>query len=513
MRKVFSHFTWALTGEQESMVVHDSEIEWRGPADQTPAPSDGLGWENLSGMFVLPGFIDAHCHILPTGLDLQKLHLGACSTKSEVLDLVRDRERSMEPDEWLHAVHYDQTRFPDGRHLTLSELDTISRERPILLRHVNGHASIANSAALIAAQVAPEVEDPKGGTYVRDDSGRLNGVLLERAHEFVTAAAPSPTLPQMVDAILAAGEKMSSLGITCASDMMTGRWDLPIELEAYRIASETGCRIRLRLYAQWGSVFGPSGVGVQELSRLTSGMKSDRCRVAGIKIFADGAIGSATAAIYGEYTVSGNGTLIYEPEKLKEMVRIAHDAGQSLAIHSIGDRSTDLVLEAYGRLDDPSGHRIEHAMMMSDAQIDRLSMLGCHCSMQPEFLAHFGHAYVRQLGPNRAAHLKRFRSVMNSGIPLSFSSDRPIVAGDPWDGILASVMRPEGFDPSENISRTEAVRNFTEMGAVANREADDVASLEAGAWADFQVYPTDPLTTERPLVHGTVMAGEWASYG
>ncbi len=425
----------------------------------------------------MPPFTDAHCHILPTGLDLQKLHLGDCQSREDILARVRARMETLDGGDWLLAVHYDQTKFADGRHVTRAELDQISATRPILLRHVNGHASIANSAALLAAHVPEDVPDPKGGEYLRDDSGSPNGVLLERAHEHVSSFAPRPTLDQMIEAILLAGEKMSALNIATASDMMTGRWDLAQELEAYRIASERGCKINVRLYAQWSAMFGPRKIEATRLATLTSAMDEARCRLAGIKIFADGAIGSATAAIYGRYMGGEqahgdtSGQLIYPPERLTEMVLTAHRAGYQVAVHSIGDYSTDLVLNAFEATGEPSRHRIEHAMLLSDGQIDRMAKLNCFCTMQPEFLMRFGHAYKRQLGPERAKTLKRARSVIDAGIRLSFSSDRPIVAGDPLDGINTAVGRPEGFDLSENVTLEEAIDAYTRQGILVNGDA------------------------------------------
>lgn len=489
MHRTYSNFRCALSGELRSMTVEDGIVRPFNP---------GADVIDLGGAYVLPGFVDAHCHILPTGLDLQKLHLGECSTHDEILDLVAERHRQLPEGDWLMAVHYDQTKFPDGQHLTRDQLDKISPARPILLRHVNGHAGIANSAALERAKLGDQSPDPAGGTYLRE-GGRLNGVLLERALEHVSSAADTPTLDQMVDAILRAGEKMGDLGITCASDMMTGRYDLDLELQAYRIAAEKGCRVRTRLYLQWSSVFGPRGMTSERLEELQGAMDPKICRVAGIKIFADGAIGSATAAIYGTFTGTEDkgkkedGQLIYSRERLMQMVRTAHEAGYSVAIHSIGDRSTDLVMDAYEALDDPARHRIEHAMLLSDAQIERMHRLGIHCTMQPEFLMRFGHSYKRQLGPERAATLKRMRSVKDAGIPLSFSSDRPIVAGDPWDGIHTAVHRPEGFGQDESVTLREAIEAYTQMGAVANRDTGTMGTLAQGEFADFQVYDHDPL--------------------
>lgn len=465
---------------------------------------------------MLPAFVDSHCHILPTGLDLLKLHLGSADSPSDVLDLLRDRHRE-QPDGWLHAVHYDQNRYPGGAHMSRDDLDAISNTRPILLRHVNGHASVANSAALIAGGIDDLTPDPPGGTIVRDSSGRATGVLLENAHEQVSNAATGPAFQEMVDAILLAGEKMRELGICCATDMMTGRFNLREELRAYQTAAEKGCRIATRLYLQWREVFGPRGISLEELNDLIGGLDAkpaNGVKVAGIKIFADGAIGSATAAIYGRYQGQGDpngpritrhgheagatsdvdvsGQLIYRPEKLKEMVRVAHDAGWPVAIHSIGDYSTDLVMDAFEATNEPSRHRIEHAMILSDSQIERIAKLGCSVSFQPEFLLRFGHTYRAQLGAEKASLLKRTRSVLDAGIPLSFSSDRPIVAGDPWDGIRMAELR-EGFDPSERCTRSEAVDAYTVAGSMINGDGGDYGTLQEGAYAEFQLFEENPL--------------------
>jgi predicted amidohydrolase YtcJ len=500
---LYTNFRWGLTGEPQQMLVENGRVVGRGPA--SPETPEAAKTVDLGGRYLLPRFVDAHCHVLPTGLDLLKLHLGPAATKDDVLDLVRQRHQD-QPEGWLHAVHYDQNRY--GGHLTRDDLDAISADRPILLRHANGHASVANSAALKAAGVAEDATNPEGGEFARDASGRLTGVLLERAHENVTSASPAPSLEAMVDAIVRAGRSMYDLGIGCASDMMTGFMNLEQELEAYRLAAQRGCPIAIRHYVQWSAVFGPRGVGAGNLPK-----------VAGIKIFADGAIMSATAAIYGQYsgeTANGprisrhghapassdgrevSGQLIYRPDRLKEMVRIAHDAGFSVSVHAIGDYAVDLVMDAFAATDEPSRHRLEHAMILSEAQIERLARLDCEVTFQPEFLLRFSHAYRRQLGPERTARLKPARSVLNAGIKLSFNSDRPIVGGDPWDGILTAEDRPEGLDASENVSRAEAIRLYSGAGSRANGDADCFGTLNPGSDAQFQTYTMDPMAHARP---------------
>jgi len=447
--------------------------------------------EPASGLHVLPGFIDAHCHILPTGLDLLKCSLLGCESRAELLERLIAWDRENPSTNWLHAVQYDQNRFSDGQHLTLHDLDPHFPHRPVLLRHSNGHASVANTAALVAAGVSPNEPDPEGGSFGRDASGNLDGTLFELAHERVTSASPDPNLEEMVEAILRCGQHLAKMGITCASDMMTGRWHLLRELEAYRIAAERGCAIRTRLYLQWKTVLGPRAFDRSEINAQIAAMDDSRVAVRGLKIFADGAIGSATAATYRPYPNGGTGQLIYSEDKLKEMVRLGDDAGFSIAIHTIGDRSTDLVMDAFAATPDPARHRIEHAMILSEAQRDRIADLGAHVTMQPEFLMRFGHAYQAQLGPEISLGLKPVASLLRRGTRLSFNSDRPIVAGHPWDGIAAAVNRPAGFDPAENVTEDTAIALWTSGGADANQDPGQ-GTLNPGAWADLALYSGAP---------------------
>lgn len=490
MKTFYKNFLWWRDGQPQCMLVSDGRVELRGFSSEDLLADQTV---DLGGRTLFPAFIDAHCHILPTGLDLQKVHLGACASNEDVLDLLRDRLTSVPPGKWLMAVHYDQTRY-GGVYLTRDDLDKVSFTVPISLRHVSGHAAVVNSAAFAVAKVAEDVADPAGGSFGRDASGRLNGVLYERADEVVTESQAGPSLEEMASAILIAGEKMADLGISSACDMMTGRFNLLRELEAYKLAAERGCRIKTRLYLQWGEVFRRDGSWRSpEIQAAVQGYgSSNDVKISGIKIFADGAIGSATAAIYGSYASAPSsaeisGQLIYPPDRLKSMIQIADDAGYQVSVHSIGDYSTDLVLDAFAATSHPARHRIEHAMLMSDAQISRLASLGCYCVMQPEFLMRFGHSYLRQLGPERASTLKRFRSVLDAGVPLSFSSDRPIVAGDPLDGISVAVSRPEGFDPAENLSFEEAIDAYTIEAAKVTGDGALMGGLNPGQFADFRL--------------------------
>lgn len=488
MTRLYANFRWGLTGQSQSMLVADGRVVARGPGVRADAATVDLG-----GRFLLPGLTDCHCHILPTGLDLAKLHLGSSTTPKAVLDAVRDRNAS-HPSGWLLAVHYDQNRW-GGEHVTRHDLDRVDSERPILLRHVNGHASIANSVAMTIAGIGDYERDPKDGSFGRDADGKVNGVLYEGAHERVSSHVPLPTLEEATEAILRAGESMTSYGLISAADMQAQTRDLP----AYELAAKRGCPIQMRLYMVWRDVFGPRA----DRERIESLRKPQaNPRVCGVKLFADGAIGSGTAAIYGAYLgkpeAEHSGQLMYPPETLSERVRIADEAGFVVTTHAIGDYALDVVLDAYEATGNSARHRIEHAMLMSDSQIERARRLGVSLAMQPEFLHRFGHAYRAQLGPERAARLKRFRSVLDAGIALAFSSDRPICAGNPWTGIDTACCRPDGFDASENLTRAEAIGLYLGPAADIDDDKGNFGRLEPGESPFAIVTETDPLLPGEP---------------
>jgi predicted amidohydrolase YtcJ len=418
----------------------------------------------------MPRYIDNHTHILPSGLFLLQLDLSATRSHEEVLEKLSARHRE-QPDGWLMAVHYDQNRY-DGVHLSRSQLDVISSTRPILLRHSSGHAGVVNSAALSLAKIDASVANEQGGSFERDDSGELNGVVLENALERVLRAIPKPTVDQMVTAILAAGESMGSYGVASSCDMQTGVFDLEEELEAYRRAAALGCKISMRLYLQWSRVYGPRGVSPERLKELTESFDGERCRIQGIKLFADGAIGAGTAAIYESYVDSPSdeatsGILMYKPEVLHERILRAAQDGWQVSVHAIGDYAADLVMGAFEATDRPSFHRFEHAMLLSDAQIERLQKLDCFVCLQPEFLGRFGPTYQAKLGPERSFNLIRFRSLIEAGLKVSFSSDRPITVGDPLKGMELAMHRPAGFNPDENVNERQALHAYTVAAAQA----------------------------------------------
>jgi predicted amidohydrolase YtcJ len=456
---------------------------------------------DLEGGWLMPGFVDCHCHIMPSGLDLLRLDLSGWDERRGVLRAVRHySEKLADTRGWFLATHYDQNRFDDGRHLTATEIDEFLQDMPTILRHSSGHACVVNTLALKQAGIDRNTEDPRGGEIVRDDDGNPTGVLLENAMQLAYRAVPKATREEMADAVMAAAKSMSKFGITSAADMMTGQLGLEDEIWAYRAAVERGAPLRMRLYVQWSEVF-RNKISLQEIANSLKPVPEELLAVRGVKLFADGAIGAGTAAMHEDYLTGGNGSFIHPPEELERRVLLADGAGYSIAVHSIGDRCTDLVLDCYEKTADPSKHRIEHVMVLSDAQIDRIKKLGCKVTLQPEFLHSFQHTYERQLGEARYLKLKRAKSLDAAGIPIGLSSDRPIVPGDPRIGIMMATHRKD-----EAVSFDRAVDLYTFGAADVDGDGALFGRLNIRQFADFQVYDKDPQHGDAKLL-GVYMDG------
>jgi len=486
MKVLFTNGRWGFDGSPLSFLVENGHVVHRGDGTLIPE-READKCIDLEGGYVLPGFVDCHCHILATGLDLSRLNLLGTTKKEEVYEKLLQWSKNMHDDEWLLAVHYDANRFDDRRDITAEELETLLPGRPIVLRHSSGHACVVSKKALALAGIGTTTENPPGGTIVRNEKGNATGLLLENAMSLVYRIVPKPSLAEMKTAIRKALESMVSYGITCASDMTTGSVNFEDELRAYREVSEE-LPVRVKLYLDWNAMFG--SLREKTPGKANFSINHDSLRINGVKLFADGAIGARTAAMYVPYTNGNTGCLIHEQEELNEKVRMADEKGLQIATHAIGDRAIDAVLEAYEKTTNPSTHRIEHAMVLSPSQISRIERMGIKLAMQPEFLLRFKNTYYEALGDERASKIKPIRSLLASRIPVGFSSDRPIVSGDPWLGIQAATLR-EGFAKEEKISFEAALRAYTSGGAEVNGERD-YGRLEPGEFADFQVYENSP---------------------
>ncbi len=452
-----------------------------------------------AGMTVVPGLIDAHGHIMGLGLALMRADLVGASTRDEAIVRLREFERTLPPGAWLLGRGWDQNDWPGKSYPTAADLDAAFPERPVWLERIDGHAGWANSAAMraVTRDLGGEWQ-PDGGRILRAD-GRATGIFIDTAVSLIDAVVPPPDAATRAEALARALASAASVGLTGAHDMGVSVDDLAL----YRQFADAGkLTLRITAYAD--------GDGAALAALCASGRyvhPSGRLRMPGVKLYADGALGSRGAAMLADYhdEPGQRGLLVTEPTALTAAMIKARDCGVQVATHAIGDRANRNVLDTYARVVGtsaaPRRWRIEHAQIVSTSDIPRFAKQGVIASMQPIHATSDGPWVESRVGREGLPGAYAWRRFIDSGARLAFGSDFPVESPDPRLGLYAAVTRedlagepPGGWLPDQKLTPAEALRGFTADAAFAGFGESDVGRLAPGLRADFVVLEGDPLT-------------------
>lgn len=460
----------------------------------------------LGGAVVLPGFVDAHTHMVWSGMAQGGTDLTGIAERAGMLAALEKACRAAAPGDWVEVTGYDQRAI--GGHLTRAELDAVSAGRRLWLKHTSGHAGVVNSAVL---DLVPAAELAALGDEVGRDDGEPNGLMLENAQTAVRAARLPYRNAELVDAIERAGRTCLSQGITMCVEAGIGGGLIatpPVEVSAYQSARDQGrLPVRMRLMVAADALRKLAAHPEDGIRRgmdlgLRTGFGDEWLGVGALKLWLDGGIQARTAALSAPYEGSdSSGLLQDDPAALRRVILDGHAAGWQLAVHAIGDRALDVALDALEEAQravprpDPR-HRIEHCGMVRPDQLARLAAVGATAVIQPEFLWVNGDDYSDVLGPDRAGWLYRGRALLDAGIPLASSSDRPVVDGAPLRAVRFMVQRRAAtgrhVGPGEELTVAEALRAATLGAATACRMEDVAGSVERGKLADLVVLGADP---------------------
>lgn len=476
---------------------------------------------DLNGRTLLPGFMDSHTHFIDGGFELASVHLRDASTPQEFVRRIAERARSR-PGEWILGGQWDHQLW--GGELPRREwIDSVTPGTPVFVNRLDGHMGLANTEALEAAGVDADTPTPPGGEIVRDERGRPTGVLKNGAQTLVREAIPPPTEEEMDRALQSAAEHALSLGITHVVDVGSDRnsW---ASLETYRRARARG-ELPLRVYA---------AVPLSEWERLAAyvadeGRGDDRLWWGGLKAYVDGSLGSSTAWFHEPYLGEpGNtGLVVNDTVDLARWIVRADSAELHVAVHAIGTRANDWLLDAFARARDRNGprdrrFRIEHAQHLTREAIRQIGQEGVIASMQPYHAIDDGRWAEDRIGPERIRTTYAFRSLLDAGARLAFGSDWTVAPLDPIEGLYAAVTRrtidranPGGWVPEEKIALEEALRAYTAGTAYASFREGELGRVEPGYRADlvvlsrdlFSVEPEEirEVTVEMTLVDGEVV--------
>jgi len=470
-----------------------------------PKPRGATTVIDGGGKTLLPGLIDAHGHVLDLGMVQMTVQLTGTSSIADLQQRLRAYAAAHPDDRWIVGFGWNQELWPDKRFPTAADLDAIVPDRPVMLERVDGHAVVANSAALKAAGVTAETKAPPGGRIE-------NGVFVDAATDLIRKAVPARTSAQADEALAKAQEQLLSVGVTAVGSMSTSVADW----ETFRRAGEAGTlNVRLMSYLS----------GTESMTAVpqpTPWLYEDRLRAVGIKLFADGALGSRGAWLKRPYAdkPDTHGLQFHSDAELLDLATRAASAGFQVATHAIGDAANAQIISTYEKLARYCSHecrwRIEHFQIVDPADIARLAPAGIIASMQPTHQTSDRLMAEKRLGPDRLAGAYAWQSVLKSGARLAFGSDFPVESPNPFPGLSAAISRqdmegqpPGGWIPSERLTLAQALDAFTRGAAYAGFAEDRIGSLEPGKWADFILVDRDPAKVDPQALARTQVLETW----
>lgn len=469
------------------------------------------------GAHIYPGLQDAHGHV--AGLGDAGVDLKGLPSYAALVDRIAAEARSLPKGAWILGRGWDQNRWPVQEMPDHAELSAAVPDHPVFLTRIDGHAALANAAALAKAGIDARTVAPAGGRILSRDDASPTGVLVDNAMGLVTRVLATPSRDELERRLLAAQDKCLRVGLTRVHDA-------GVSGPARRLLRELAAAGKWKL-----GVYGmlPSPSGPQALPAVDDAGPRAKLRFRAVKLYADGALGSSLAALLEDYSdEAGNrGQLTTSEDDLRARIVWCKEKGYQPCIHAIGDRANRIVLDAYETLMTSEDRRrlrprIEHAQVVDASDLQRFAELGVIASMQPTHLTSDMPWAPRRLGAQRVASSYAFKTLLASGAAVCFGSDFPVEPEDPIEGIFAAITTTPPHDlekaalrQDQMLSRRQALDGFTVAPAYAAFEETVRGRLRPGFEADLSILDRDLLDESAPprallgaRVLATVIGGE-----
>jgi len=449
---------------------------------------------DLKGAFMYPGFTDAHAHLLGIGQRELNLNLEGTASIAELVTRIEAELQGMDKGVLLFGRGWIETGWPEGRMPSAADLDEVSPDNPVILTRADGHALVANSAALAAAGITDETADPSGGLIERGEDGHATGMLIDNAMALVAPLLTEPDAAAKARALETGAKVYASRGWTGVHNMSVGSDEAPIMLE---LAGEG--KLPLRLWNAFDA--DEAGFELAAAHDYEGPTITNRA----IKLYMDGALGSRGAQLIKPYSdrPETSGLSLITDEDLADFMKRSDAAGIQVAIHAIGDLANQRILDIYeaGGYGPEKRWRIEHTQILAPTDIARVGALGLIASMQPSHAIGDLHFAPARLGMDRLAGAYAWKALIDDGAVVAGGSDAPVEVGSPLIEFYAAVARKdlkgfegEGWHPEQKLTREQALGLFTSAAAYASFKENDLGTIEAGKLADFTVFDRDLMT-------------------
>jgi predicted amidohydrolase YtcJ len=458
---------------------------------------------DLAGKTVVPGLIDTHAHFKAAGMADYVVNMSRAKTVADALEAIKQFAAKKKPGDWIiGGAWHPPSQLAEKRYLTRQEIDSVAPDNPVYLRTV-GHFSMANSLALTKAGVTKDTPNPSGGSFERDSSGELTGILVETAIDRVEKAVPAWTPEDQFRQFKLAEGVLNGYGITSVVEGATPADDIAT-LQKVAASGEATVRVGLMFRPEppaensvWEAIMRGNGV--------SSGFGDDWVRFAGIKIFYDGGMTLKTALMRDPYPDSHDdyhGISQLSPERLKELVSICNKYGWRVGVHVVGDRGIDEVLDAFEAADKEKSIRdrrfiLIHGSLIRPDQMERVRRLGVRVDFQNVFMWDKAATVERFLGKETADRAVPTKTLIEKvGLnSLGAGTDFPVNPINPFINMYIMVTRkdPNGhvYGAAEAISREQALRLYTSAASHYMFDETKKGTIEPGKLADLALLSAD----------------------
>ena len=514
----------------QSLGVKDGKITFLG-TDEEAKNVSSKELIDLKGKMMIPGMADAHLHLYAYCQNLTFVDLSKVHNINEMINLMKEKVKNVKKGDWVKGVNFDQSKWKENRFPTLEEMDSISKDNPIIIKRCCLHAVVANSKALKMAGIGKNYQAGSGGIVELDKDGMPNGILREQSTKVFDDILPDPlkdieVQKKIMQDVL---NDMSSKGITTIHTYAAKIWQYNEDISIYK-NFEKEEKLPLRVTVCIDELFEPEILTEEKLNNPYR-----KVQLGAYKIFSDGSMGSRSAALKKPYSddPQNSGFMLFTQEELNNKILTGYEHGLQPAIHAIGDRALDMTLAAIeytlkttkekGMTDEEQKNRLPfriiHVQMIDDDLLERMKKLPLVLDIQPIFLCTDLHWIEDRIGKERLKGSFALKTMEKAGLIQTGGSDCPVETYEPLKGIYAAVTRQdmegypaEGFLPEERLSVYEALCMYTKNVPYATGQESVLGTLEIGKFADLTVleknlFKIDKKEIKDVKVEQTYVAG------
>lgn len=514
----------------QSLGVKDGKIIFLG-TDEEAKNLNSKELIDLKGKMMIPGMADAHLHLYAYCQNLTFVDLSKVHNINEMINLMKEKIKNVKKGDWVKGVNFDQSKWKENRFPTLEEMNSISKDNPVIIKRCCLHAVVANSKALEIVGIGKNYQAGSGGIVELDKNDMPNGILREQSTKVFDDILPDPlkdieVQKKIMQDVL---NDMSSKGITTIHTYAAKIWQYNEDINIYKNFEKEG-KLPLRVTVCIDELFEPEILTKEKLNNPYR-----KVQLGAYKIFSDGSMGSRSAALKKPYSddPQNSGFMLFTQEELNNKILTGYEHGLQPAIHAIGDRALDMTLSAIehtlkttkekGMTDEEQKNRLPfriiHVQMIDDDLLERMKKLPLVLDIQPIFLCTDLHWIEDRIGKERLKGSFALKTMENAGLIQTGGSDCPVETYEPLKGIYAAVTRQdmegyptEGFLPEERLSVYEALCMYTKNVHYATGQESVLGTLEIGKFADLTVleknlFKIDKKEIKDVKVEQTYVAG------